>query len=136
MFRNLAIAIVSVCAVSTGSPAWSQNTQDQPDLPPSVDQQFTQSDIGTLRENCQKRLTRNKDNQQLYCTGEEARLLFKILNEFKTTEAVAVDGTSFRDCDRSTLFVGPVRRAMEKISSCQCPMSVRFTTLKHASPCN
>jgi hypothetical protein len=30
MFRNLAAAIVSVCAVSTGSPAWSQNSPVEP----------------------------------------------------------------------------------------------------------
>jgi hypothetical protein len=98
MFRNLAIAIVSVCTVSTGSPAWSQNPQDQPGPPPSDGQQFAQSDLQShfdkLREKCQDRLTQNKVDKQFYCTGEEARLLFKILKEFKadTTETV-VDGT-------------------------------------------
>ena len=46
-----------------------------------------------LREDCKKREIKIKD--QVYCTGEEARLLFKILKELNTdtTEAVADDGT-------------------------------------------
>ena len=99
MFRNLAIAIVSVCAVSTGSPAWSQNTQDQLGPPPADSQQFAQSNLQShfdkLRENCQKRQNLNKVNNEPYCTGEEARRLFKILKEFNadTTDVVADDRT-------------------------------------------
>jgi hypothetical protein len=82
MFRNLAIAIVSVCAVSTGSPAWSQNKQDQP---PSDGKQSAPSD---LEGNCRKNQT--VIDGQSYCRGEEARLLFKKLGDSRnpTTETV------------------------------------------------
>jgi hypothetical protein len=69
MFRNLAIAIVSVCAVSTGSPAWSQqNSPVEPTSPPPPDRQFASRGFEDLRQSCY-------DN----CWGEEARLLFKLL---------------------------------------------------------
>jgi hypothetical protein len=101
MFRNLAIAIVSVCAVSTACPAWSQNTQDQPDDPPPSDGiQFERIDLPShfkmLRDKCEERPIRNTINKELYCTGEEARRLFKILKELNaaTTETISkTDGT-------------------------------------------
>jgi hypothetical protein len=78
MFRNLAMAMVSVWAVSTGSPAWSQNSPVEPTAPPS-ERQFAPSDVKELQGTC--RAIQSKTGSD--CKGEEARLLFKYLgNKF------------------------------------------------------
>jgi hypothetical protein len=94
MFRNLVAAIVSVCAVSTGSPAWSQNSPVEPTPPqnspveptsPTSDQQYVARSFEELRKGCYKIQIETKQD----CMGEEARLLFKHLGEkspARTTE--------------------------------------------------
>jgi hypothetical protein len=85
MFRNLAMAaIVSVCAVSTGSPAWSQNSPGEAKPPPS-DRQFAPSNFQQLQMSCLDIQSKTNDE---YCYGEEARLLFKFLgdNPSRTTQ--------------------------------------------------
>jgi hypothetical protein len=81
VFRNLAIAIVSVCAVSTGSPAWSQNSPvEAPPLEPTSptsDRQDGSPTFEVLSERCSKIQDATKHD----CMGDEARLLFKRLGE-------------------------------------------------------
>jgi hypothetical protein len=94
MFRNLAIAIVSVCAVSTGSPARSQNSPVEPSPPqnspveptsPTSNPQYVARSFEELREGCYQIQIETKQD----CMGEEARVLFKRLGEnsaARTTE--------------------------------------------------
>jgi hypothetical protein len=62
MFRNLAIALVSVCAVSTGSPAWSQNSPVEPTSPSG--RQYAPSNFAEDMDACyKKRDTNNYPNR-------------------------------------------------------------------------
>jgi hypothetical protein len=86
MFRNLAIAIVSVCAVSTGSPAWSQNSPVEPtELP--ADRQYAASNFEGVQHACYVKRNANK-----HCYGEEARPLFNKLDWKSTTQIHADNG--------------------------------------------
>ncbi|SRR5713101_5057334 len=91
MFRNLAIAIVSVCAVSTGSPAWSQNSPVEPTTPQS-DRQYAPREFAQVQHDCAAKLDAKK-----YCYGEEARLLFKRLgnDNWKSTSQVKAGDKSW-----------------------------------------
>jgi hypothetical protein len=87
MFRNLAIAIVSACAVSIGSPAWSQNSPvEAPPLEPTSNRQSAAArSYDELRDVCRKIIGNNNNNDEYCfkdsCCGEVARRLFKSLGE-------------------------------------------------------
>jgi hypothetical protein len=91
MFRNLAIAIVSVCAVSTGSPAWSQNSPVEPTTP-QLDRQYAPRKFAEVQHDCAAKRDAYKQ-----CYGEEARLLFKKLgsDNWKSTIQVKAGDKSW-----------------------------------------
>jgi hypothetical protein len=77
MLRNPAIAIMSLCAVSIGSPAWAQNSPDE-DKPPPVEYQGEPSDFAQYQNTC-KELQKKSGNG--FCWGDVARSLFKQLGK-------------------------------------------------------
>jgi hypothetical protein len=78
MFRNLAMVMVSVCAVSLGSPAWSQNSPDDA-TPPPPDYQVAPGDFVQHQKTCLE-MQRKADDKR-FCTGDIAQHLFKKLGK-------------------------------------------------------